>query len=108
MKNFCMAVLLVVTAGVCFGQAPKSSLNVPTTDVYVGYITTSPDYGGGIFSYRLNGFEGAFSKGISRHIALIASGAFVFGTSYSVKQFSGTVGGKYSFTTGRFRPYGTA
>src|ERR1017187_8308576 len=75
MKNFCMAVLLVVTAGVCLGQAPKSSLNVPTTDVYVGYITTSPDYGGGIFSYRLNGFEGAFSKGVSRHIALIASGA---------------------------------
>jgi hypothetical protein len=108
MKNFCIAVLLVVTAGICFGQAPKSSLNVPTTDVYVGYITTSPDYGGGLFSYRFNGFEGAFSKGLSRHVALIASGTFSFGTAYNVKQFSGTVGGKYSFRTGKFRPYGTA
>lgn len=108
MKNFCIAVLLVVTAGVGFAQAPKSSLNVPTTDVYVGYITTSPDYGPGLFSYRFNGFEGAFSKGLTPHIALIASGAFSFGTNYSVKQFSGTVGVKYSFTTGRFRPYGTA
>jgi hypothetical protein len=108
MRNFCIAVLLVVMAGFCFGQAPKSSLNVPTTDVYVGYLTTSPDYGGGLFSYRFNGFEGAFSKGLSPHFALIASGTFSFGTNYNVRQFSGTVGGKYSFMTGRFRPYGTA
>jgi hypothetical protein len=108
MKNFCIAVLLVVAAGICFGQAPKASLNVPTTDVFVGYITTSPDYGPGLFSYRLNGFEGAYSKGFSRHFAVIASGAFVFGTNYNVKQFSGTVGGKYNFLTGKLRPYGTA
>jgi hypothetical protein len=108
MKNFYIAVLLIVAAGFGFGQAPKSSLNVPTTDVYGGYITTSPDYGNSLFSYRFNGFEGAFSKGFTPHIALIASGAFSFGTNYSVKQFSGTVGGKFNILTGRFRPYGTA
>jgi len=110
MKNFYLAVLLVVMAGCCFGQAPKASLNVPATDVFVGYVTTSPDYGGGVFSDRLNGFEGAFSKGVTSHLALIASGDVVFGDIYiwNATQFSGTVGGKYNFLTGRFRPYGTA
>ena len=74
MKNFCIAVLLVVMAGVCFAQAPKSSLSVPTTDVFVGYIMTSPDYGEGLFTYRFNGFEGAFSKGLTSHFAVVATG----------------------------------
>ena len=107
MKNVFIAALVVVTAGFCFGQAPKASLNVPSTDVYVGYIMTSPDYGAKLFSYRLNGFEGAFSKGLTHRMSAIASGAFVFGTSYSVKQFSGTVGVKVNVLTGRFRPYAT-
>jgi hypothetical protein len=105
MKSFCLAALLAVSAGFCFGQAPKASLNVPSTDVYVGYIATSPDYGASLFSYRLNGFEGAYSKGLNPHIYAIASGAFVFGTNYSVKQFSGTVGAKVNVLTGKFRPY---
>jgi hypothetical protein len=107
MKNFCIAVLLVVTAGFCFGQAPKSSLNVPNTDLYVGYMSTFPDYGPYVDSYRFNGFEGAFSKGLTSHISAIASGAFVFGGSFSAKQFSGTAGIKYNLLTGRLRPYAT-
>jgi opacity protein-like surface antigen len=112
MKNFYIAVLLVVTAGFCFGQAPKASLNVPATDVYVGYIMTSPDYGQGLFSFRFNGFEGAFTKGFTPHLGLIASGTYSFGGSFAgfkfdPRQFTGTVGVKYSFLTGRFRPYGT-
>ena len=63
MKNFCIAVLLVVMAGFCFGQAPGVLAECSETDVYVGYMTTSPDYGPGLFRYRFNGFEGAFSKG---------------------------------------------
>jgi hypothetical protein len=107
MKNFCIAVLLVVTAGFGFAQAPKASLNVPSTDVYVGYIATFPDYGRQFNSFQLNGFEAAFSKGLMPHLAVIGSGAFVFGNSYSVKQFSGTVGAKANVLTGRFRPYAT-
>ena len=95
-------------AGLCFGQAPKSSLSVPNTDVFVGYVMTSPDYGGGLFAYRLNGFEGAFSKGLTPHFAVVATGDVQFGTIYihHATQFLGTVGAKYSFLTGRFRPYG--
>jgi hypothetical protein len=108
MKNFCIAVLFVAMAGVCFAQAPQSSVSVPNTDVFVGYIMTSPDYGGGLFAYRLNGFEGAFSKGLSSHFAVVATGDVQFGDIFihHATQFSGTVGGKYSFLTGRFRPYG--
>lgn len=107
MKSFCIAVLLVVTAGFCFGQAPKSSLNVPNTDVYVGFITTFPDYGPKFNSYEFNGFEAAFSKGLTPHISAIASGAFVFGSVFNVKQVSGTVGIKYNVLAGKFRPYAT-
>ena len=108
MKNFCIAVLLVAMAGLCFAQAPQSSVSVPNTDVFVGYVMTSPDYGGGLFAYRLNGFEGAFSKGLTSHFAVVATGDIQFGDHLSIHatQFSGTVGGKYSFLTGRFRPYG--
>lgn len=107
MKNFCIAALLVVTAGFCFGQAPKSSLNIPTTDVYVGFIATFPDYGENFNSYRFDGFEGAFSKALTSRIYGIASGSFVFGSTYSVKEFSGTVGAKVNVLTGKFRPYAT-
>jgi hypothetical protein len=70
-------------------------------------MMTSPDYGAKLFSYRLNGFEGAFSKALTPHVSGIASGAFVFGTSFSVKQFSGTAGVKFNVLTGRIRPYAT-
>jgi opacity protein-like surface antigen len=107
MKKLCIAAFLFVTAGFCFAQAPKPSLNVPSTDVYVGYIATFPDYGPHLDSYRFNGFEGAFSKGLTHRISAIASGTFVFGSVYNVKQFSGTVGAKVNVLTGRFRPYAT-
>lgn len=110
MRHFCIAVLLVVMAGLCFAQAPGPSVSVPNTDVFVGYMMTSPDYGGSLYAYRLNGIEGAFSKGLTSHFALIATGDIQFGSIYvhHATQFSGTVGGKYNFLRGRFRPYGTA
>jgi hypothetical protein len=107
MRYFCLAALLVVTAGLGFGQAPKASLNLPSTDVYVGYIATFPDYGPHFNSFRFDGVEGAFAKGLTSHVSVIASGAVVFGSRYNVKQFSGTLGPKVYFLTGKFRPYAT-
>jgi hypothetical protein len=75
--------------------------------LYVGYITTSPDFGPQLFSYRFNGGEIAYTKNLNRRWAVVASGAGLFGTVYSVKEFSGTAGMKFNVLTGAFRPYAT-
>jgi hypothetical protein len=108
MKNFTIAILLLLTAVFCLGQSPKAALYTPDADVYVGYIATFPDYGPHFNSYRFDGGEVAFTRNLRPHWAVTASGAAVFGSSYSVKQFSGTIGPKFNLLTGRFRPYATA
>jgi hypothetical protein len=107
MKLFCMAVLLLLTASFCFGQAPSVALSTSSSDVYVGYIYTNPD-DGTFDALPLNGAEVAYTKNFGAHWAVIASGTGVFGNFYQVKEFSGTVGPKFNFLTGRFRPYATA
>lgn len=107
MRAFCISVLLLLTAAVSFAQAPRVTLFVPNSEVYVGYITTFPDYGAHYSSYRFNGAQLDYTKNYRPHLALVGSGAMVFGSSYDVKQFSGTVGPKVNLLTGRFRPYVT-
>jgi hypothetical protein len=113
MKKICLAALLFVTAGFCLGQEPKSSLNVPSTDIFGGFITTSLDYTPppGIFtgtsSFRVNGGELAISKRLTNHISVIAVGDGSTGSIAHVKQLSATAGVKYNFMTGKFRPYAT-
>jgi hypothetical protein len=107
MKSFSVAALLLTAAALCFGQAPKAALSTSNSDVYVGYVTTFPDYGPQIGSYRFNGGEVAFTQRINPRWAVIASGAFAFGGPDDAKQFSGTIGPKFNFLTGPFRPYAT-
>jgi opacity protein-like surface antigen len=117
---------LVVTAGLCWAQAPQPSLNIPNTEVYGGFLVTSPDYGSWD-RFLLYGFEGAFSKGFTDRLWISATGSFVWGNPalpnagpsqnpllppgalvpVHVKQFSGTVGPKFYIMTGKFRPYVT-
>lgn len=108
MRAICVALLLSLTSAICFAQAPTVALFTPNSEVYVGYITTFPDYGQNYNSYRFNGGEVAYAKNFRPHFALIASAAMVFGSVYDVKQFSGTVGPKVNLLTGRIRPYITA
>jgi hypothetical protein len=108
MKNFCIAALLLLTATLSYAQAPTVALFTPSSDVYVGYSTTFPDYGPKLNSYRFNGIEGAYTKTFRPRIALTGSVSMVFGSVFSVKQFSGTVGPKINLLTGRIRPYITA
>lgn len=107
MKKLAIAALILSAAAFCFGQAPKPALYTPNSDLYVGYVATSPDYGLHIYSYQFNGGELAYTKSLGTHWALVASGMGSFGTRFDVKQFSGTVGPKYNFLTGPFRPYAT-
>lgn len=107
MKKFTIAALLVLSAAFCFAQVPQPTITSPNTDLYVGYIATSPDYGG-LFRDSINGFELAFTKTYRPHLAVVGSAAFSFGNPYSVKEFSGTVGPKVNLLTGRVRPYATA
>jgi hypothetical protein len=107
MKTFTVALLLLTASALCFGQTPKAALSTSNSDVYVGYITTFPDYGPKFDTNRFDGAEVAFTEGITPRWAVIASGAFSFGGTYSAKQFSGTVGPKFNFLTGPIRPYAT-
>jgi hypothetical protein len=108
MKKISIAAVLLLTAAFSFGQAPTAALYTPNADVYVGYVATFPDYGPKFNTNRFDGVEIAVTKNLRPHLGIVASGAFVFGSKYSVKQFSGTVGPKFNLLTGRFRPYATA
>jgi hypothetical protein len=106
MKKFSIAVPLLLLASVfSFGQAPQGAFYTPSADVYVGYIATFPDYGPYLDSYRFDGFEIGVTKSLRPHLAITGSVDAVFGSTYSVKQFSYTVGPKYTLFTGRIRPY---
>ena len=122
MKKICLAAFcvawLVVTAAVSVAQAPVPTLTVPNTEVYGGFVVTSPDYGNKWTDNLLYGFEGGVSKGLTGHLWVTASFDFVFGnpsipdefgvpTEMHIKQFSGTVGPKYYVLTGKIRPYAT-
>lgn len=107
MKNVSIAALLLLTAAFAVGQAPRAALSTPSADVYVGYIATFPDYGT-FNSHRLDGVEFAYTRNLRPHLGIVAAGAFSYRSALSVKEFSGTVGPKYTILTGRFRPYATA
>jgi hypothetical protein len=129
MKNFWLAALLLAWlaagAGSCLAQAPGAALNLPSTEVYGGFVVTSPDYGPQWDTDLFYGFEGAFSKGLSERLWITGSADFVWGNpsipnvapaqnpnlpagvrvQMHVKQFSGTVGPKYYFPMGKLRPW---
>jgi opacity protein-like surface antigen len=121
MRRFSIAVWLLVflvLCGVALAQAPGPSLVIPSTEVYGGFLVTSPDYGANWDSYLLHGFEGDFSKALSDRLWITGAGAFVFANPslinragvpipMHIKQLSATVGPKFFFLTGRFRPYAT-
>jgi hypothetical protein len=108
MKKYSITLLLLlVSASLGFGQSPKAALYPSSSDVYVGYIATFPDYGTQFNSYRFDGGEVAYTKKLSSRWAIVGSGTAVFGSTYHVREFSGTAGVKYDLLTGRFRPYAT-
>lgn len=108
MKIISIAALLLITSTLCFGQAPAAALYNSNSDLYVGFMVTSPDYGPHLYSYHLKGLEAAYTRSLGTHLGVIGSGSYVRGTGYNVRQFSWTAGVKYSLFTGRFRPYATA
>jgi hypothetical protein len=108
MKTLYIATIVVLASALCFPQVPVAQFNRNVSDLYIGYVSTFPDYGPQLDSYRFNGVEVAYTKSFSQHFSVVASGAGSFGSPDSVKQFSGTIGPKYNILTGRFRPYITA
>ena len=107
MKTLAISATLLLLAACAFAQAPVAPLQTPKTDVYVGFVITYPDYGPTFSTYHFSGVEAAYTMGITRHVSMTATGDFVGGSTYSVKQISGTVGPKYYFLTGNIRPYVT-
>jgi hypothetical protein len=114
MKKIASAVLLLATAAFCFGQTPRAALSSSgaSSDVYVGFIATSPDYASQgssncFFAIPIYGGEVAYTRYLSAHLGLTGAAAISGGTKFSVKEFSGTAGPRYNVLTGRFRPYAT-
>jgi hypothetical protein len=99
---------LLASAGMAVAQAPKPSLSVPNTDLYGGFLVTSPDFGPGFSSYLLKGFEGAYSRSLTERLWITADGLYVSGNSFDTREFSATVGPKFFLMTGKLRPYATA
>jgi len=116
MKNIAIAVLLLATAALSFGQSPRPAISASgaSSDVYVGFLATSPDYGtrasypGDFFAIPFYGGEAAYTRNLNAHWGV--TGAFDFSASsdFDGKLFSGTVGPRYNFMTHRLRPYATA
>src|SRR6266480_622091 len=105
MRKICIAALLaawlVAVAGVSLAPAP--SLNLPNTEVYGGFVVTSPDYGPNWSSNLLYGFEGGVSKALTERLWITGALDFVWANPsipgpggvlfpMHIKQFSGTVG----------------
>jgi hypothetical protein len=107
MKKLSIAVLLLLSATLCFGQAPKAALYNSNSDVCVSYMATFPDYGPKWNSFRFNGGEVAYTRYLGAHWGVIAAASAVEGSVYGAKQGSATVGVKYNLLTGRLRPYAT-
>jgi opacity protein-like surface antigen len=105
MKTSWIVLLLLLMSAFSFAQIPSAPLSTATADIYVGYLATFPDYGAQFDSYRFNGAEVSYTKPFTPHLGMVVSGDMVFGSVYSAKQFSLTVGPKYNLLTGRFRPY---
>ena len=108
MKIFAVTVSVLLLAAGALAQVPTAPLETSKSDVYVGFVATYPDYGNSFTSLRFNGGEVAYTKSFFPHVELSATGDFVMGTTYSVKQFSGMVGPKINILTGKIRPYGIA
>jgi hypothetical protein len=110
MKKISIVVILLLLSTFCFGQAPEAALHNSISDVYVGLVGTFPDYGPQWNSYNFKGGEIAYTRHLGAHWGVTTSGMVVHGNIfiYSATQYSGTAGVKYSFLTGRLRPYATA
>jgi hypothetical protein len=110
MKKISILALLLLSASLCFGQAPKAALYNSNSDVYAGFTVTFPDYGPNWNSYNIKGGEVAYTRHLGTRWGVIASGAVEHGTvfAFSATQYSGTGGVKFNVLTGRIRPYATA
>jgi hypothetical protein len=104
MKKTAFITLLLVLATPCFAQVPKAIFHAPTSDVYIGYTGTFPDYGPTLATYRFDGVEIGYDKGLSTHLGLTAAGMISSGP-FKGTLMSGTAGLKWLVLTGRFRPF---
>ncbi len=116
MKKIAIALLLLASAAFCFGQAPGPAVSPlgSGSDVYVGFLATSPDYGaagsGGsqFFALPIYGGEIAYTKNLNSRWGITAAAAISGESTWNLKEFTGTVGPRYNVLTGRLRPYITA
>lgn len=112
MKKLSIAALICMLATVCVCQVPKPVMHLSTSDIYVGGIVVSPDYGQ-FSTYLFKGGEVAYTRSFSSHVSLTADGYYVFGPQPyfghdKSTMFSVTAGPKIYILTGRVRPYVTA
>jgi opacity protein-like surface antigen len=106
MKKYLIAILLLLTAALSLAQSPGPSIRIASSDVYVGYVVSVPDYGVRAAPHIFQGYELAYTLNHGARLGLTVSGSQTIAHSRDQWQF--TAGPRFNILTGRFRPYGMA
>lgn len=105
MKKYFLATLLLISAALSFAQAPKPSIQIARSDLFIGYVVDVPNFGARPTPGNFQGYELAYTVNHGDRWGLTVSGSQAF--AHNLDQWQLTAGPRFNFLTGRFRPYGT-
>jgi opacity protein-like surface antigen len=108
MIKYFIATLLLLPAALSFAQAPKPSIHIASSDLFIGYVVDVPNFGARPIPGNFQGYELAYTVNHGDRWGLTFSGGQTFSSASNARQQQLTAGPRFNFLTGRFRPYGTA
>lgn len=105
MKKYFIATLLLLSAVFSFAQAPRPSIHIASSDLFVGYVADVPNFGARPTPGYFQGCELAYTVTDGDRWGWTVSGSQAI--AHDLNQWQLTTGPRFNFLTGRFRPYGT-
>ena len=74
MKQYSIATLLLVAAALSFGQSPKPSIHIASSDLFIGYVVDVPNFGARPTPGNFQGYELAYTVNHGDRWGLTVSG----------------------------------